>query len=85
MTKNSDNNAIKHNLYNNDLIFRDIQDTAFSSVFLSLKEKGQKIREKYNKSHEMNITAMKEFVANELKDLQSQHRSLCLREFYQLY
>jgi hypothetical protein len=33
----------------------------------------------------MSVTAMKDFVANELKNLQSQHRSLYLREFFHKY
>jgi hypothetical protein len=85
VTKNNEKKTVKHNLYNNDLIFRDIQDTAFSSVFLYLKEKGQEIREKYDQRHKMNVTAMKNFVANELQNLQSQHRSLYLREFFHKY
>jgi hypothetical protein len=55
---------------------------SFSSVFLSLKEKGQKIRDIYNRSHNMNITDMKAFVSNQLKGLQNQHKALVLREFH---
>ena len=80
VTKTDDNSVLKHNLFN-DLIFDDIKDLAFSSVFVNLKEKGQKLKDVYNQSKNMNITAMKEFVANNLKSLQTQHKSLFLRKF----
>ena len=62
------------------MIFDDIKDMAFSAVFTSLKEKGQKLKEVYNRSQNMNITAMKAFVSNELKNLQNQQKALFLRK-----
>lgn len=63
-------------------IFSDIQDSTFSSVFITLKEKGRIMREKYEQRHGMNLSDMKEFIANELQSLQSQHKSLALRMFH---
>ncbi|XP_054159287.1 vacuolar protein sorting-associated protein 33B-like [Oppia nitens] len=77
VTKSDDKNNAKHNL-SVDLIFDDIKDMPFSSVFVSLKEKGQKLKQVYNKSHTMDIKDMKDFVTNQLKGLQNQHKSLVL-------
>lgn len=62
------------------MIFDEIKDMSFSSVFVSLKEKGQKLKEVFNRSQTMNISAMKAFVANELKSVQNQQKSLFLRK-----
>ena len=79
ITKSSDNNVVKYSLFN-DIIFDDIKDIAFSSVFISLKEKGQKLKEVCNRSQNMNISAMKAFVSNELKSIQNQQKALFLRK-----
>ncbi|KAG0433892.1 hypothetical protein HPB47_019504 [Ixodes persulcatus] len=61
-----------------DVVFRDIRDCHFSSVFALLKDKAQHLQARYDERHGMSIGDMKRFVANELKSLQQQHNSLAL-------
>ncbi|KAH6934359.1 hypothetical protein HPB50_023378 [Hyalomma asiaticum] len=61
-----------------DLVYREIRDAHFGSVFVLLKEKAQQLQSKYNERHGMSIGDMKNFVANELRSLQQQHSSLAV-------
>uniref|UniRef100_A0A1E1X9V4 Putative vacuolar sorting protein vps33/slp1 sec1 family n=1 Tax=Amblyomma aureolatum TaxID=187763 RepID=A0A1E1X9V4_9ACAR len=61
-----------------DLVYKEIRDSHFGSVFVQLKEKAQHLQSKYNERHGMSIGDMKNFVANELKSLQQQHSSLAV-------
>ena len=74
-------NKTKHNMNSFDPVFRNICDMPFHSVFSVLKEKGQKVKTAYDKTKELNLSDMKDFVAKELKILQTQKNSLSLREF----
>jgi len=70
----------KHQLFGTDQIFSDVQDASFSSVCITLKEKGQKLRQRYHERQSMNLTEMKEFLAKDLRSIQSEHKALFLRE-----
>lgn len=72
--------GLKHPVHSIDPVFRDIRDKHFSCVFTNLKEKGQQMRQIYDKRHEMSITDMKEFVNKDLKNFQFQYKSLSLRK-----
>lgn len=72
---------VKHNLLSGDTVFPEVQDMSFSSVCISLKDKGQKLRQKYNERQSMNISEMKDFLANELRNIQSEHKTLFSRKF----
>ncbi|KAH8041943.1 hypothetical protein HPB51_019684 [Rhipicephalus microplus] len=61
-----------------DLVYKEIRDAHFGSVFVLLKEKAQQLQSKYNERHGMSIGDMKNFVANELRSLQQQHSSLAV-------
>ncbi|KAH7956516.1 hypothetical protein HPB52_010157 [Rhipicephalus sanguineus] len=63
-----------------DLVYKEIRDAHFGSVFVLLKEKAQQLQSKYNERHGMSIGDMKNFVANELRSLQQQHSSLAVCE-----
>lgn len=54
---------------------------SFSSVCISLKEKGQRLRQKYHERQSMNLNEMKEFLTKDLRNIQSEHKALFLREF----
>ncbi|KAH7643688.1 vacuolar protein-sorting protein-like protein [Dermatophagoides farinae] len=71
-----DVNSIKHNLLKNDQIFADVQDKFFSSVCSTLKEKGQKLRQKSYERQTMNLSEMKNFLTKEISNLQSEHKLL---------
>lgn len=73
----SEKTSIKHSLYSEvDPIYRDIRDNHFSTVFSLLKTKNHAMKEKYNRGREMNLSNLKNFVANELKGLQSEFKCL---------
>ncbi len=72
----------KHQLFfGSDRIFADVQDMSFSSVCISLKEKGQKLRQKYHERQSMNLNEMKEFLTKDLRNIQSEHKALFLRKY----
>lgn len=79
-TNNSDEaekTSIKHSLYSEvDPIYRDIRDNHFSTVFSLLKTKNHEMKEKYSRSKDMNLSNLKNFVANEMKGLQSEFKCL---------
>lgn len=77
----SSEKAVKHPVHSSDPIYLDIRDSHFSSVFALLKKKGQELKAEHERRQKMNITAMKDFIAKELKLVQSQHKSLSLRKF----
>lgn len=69
--------TVKHSLNReNDPIFRDIRDNHFSTVFSLVKTKSQDMRRKYNNSKDLNISNLKNFVANDLKNLQIEYKCL---------
>ncbi|KAJ6221161.1 hypothetical protein RDWZM_006973 [Blomia tropicalis] len=68
----------KHQLFGADQIYGDIQNQSFSSVCVSLKEKGQRLRQKYHERQSMNLNEMKEFLNKDLKNIQSEHKALFL-------
>lgn len=73
--------AAKHNLFGSDAIFSEVQDMSFSSVCVSLKEKGQKLRQKCSERESMSLTEIKNFIqSNELRTIQSEHKALFLRK-----
>ena len=74
-------NLIKHNLLKNDQIFADVQDKFFSSVCSTLKEKGQKLRQKSYERQTINLSEMKNFLRKEISNLQSEHKLLFSRKF----
>lgn len=75
----SENNLVKHSLTSDsDPIYRDIRDNHFSTVFSMLKTKNYEMKDRYNKSLGMNLSNLKNFVANELKSLQSEFKCLGL-------
>lgn len=74
-----DKTLVKHSLSSDsDPIFRDIRDNHFSTVFSLLKNKNHEMKGKYNKSQDMNLSNLKNFVANELKGLQAELKCLGL-------
>lgn len=74
-----DKTVVKHSLSSDsDPIFRDIRDNHFSTVFSLLKNKNHEMKGKYNKSQDMNLSNLKNFVANELKGLQAELKCLGL-------
>lgn len=76
---------VKHQLFfGSDRIFADVQDMSFSSVCISLKEKGQKLRQKYHERQSMNLNEMKEFLTKDLRNMQSEHKALFLRKLHML-
>lgn len=74
-----ENNLVKHSLTSDsDPIYRDIRDNHFSTVFSMLKTKNYEMKDRYNKSQGMNLSNLKNFVANELKTLQAEFKCLGL-------
>lgn len=74
-----DKTLVKHSLSSDsDPIFREIRDNHFSTVFSLLKNKNHEMKGKYNKSQDMNLSNLKNFVANELKGLQAEFKCLGL-------
>uniref|UniRef100_S4RFL9 VPS33B late endosome and lysosome associated n=1 Tax=Petromyzon marinus TaxID=7757 RepID=S4RFL9_PETMA len=65
-------------LNSQDKVFREIRNQHFSNVFGLLSSKAKVLQTNYDKRHDMNIQNMKEFVANELRALKQEHRSLSL-------
>ncbi|XP_077989380.1 vacuolar protein sorting-associated protein 33B-like [Glandiceps talaboti] len=62
-----------------DDIFEDIRNKHFSHVFSHLSTKAKQLQAGYDKRHHLDsINAMKTFVANDLKDLKQQHKSLAI-------
>lgn len=61
-----------------DPIFRYIRDSPFSTVFSLVKTKNLEMKQKYGKSEEMDIINLRNFVANDLKNLQNEKRCLAL-------
>lgn len=71
--------SVKHSLSSdNDPIFRDIRDNHFSTVFSLLRSKNHEMKAKYNRSQDMNLSNLKQFVATELKGLQAEFKCLAL-------
>lgn len=71
--------TVRHSLMSDvDPIYRDIRDNHFSTVFSLLKTKNHEMKEKYNRSQDMNLSNLKNFVANELKGLQAEFKCLGL-------
>lgn len=69
--------TVKHSLNReSDPIFRDIRDNHFSTVFSLVKTKSNEMRRKYNSSKDLNISSLKNFVANDLKNLQMEYKCL---------
>lgn len=79
-TSDGDEKApIKHSLSSDlDPIYRDIRDNHFSTVFSLLKTKNNEMKEKYSRSQDMNLSNLKNFVANELKGLQAEFKCLAI-------
>lgn len=79
-TPNSEEKTpVKHMLTTEqDPIFRDIRDNHFSTVFSLLKTKNYEMKEKYIKSQDMNLSNLKNFVAHELRHLQTEFKCLAL-------
>lgn len=75
-------NLIKHNLLKDDQIFADVRDKFFSSVCSTLKEKGQKLRQKSYERQTMNLSEMKNFLTKEICNLQSEHKLLFTRKYF---
>jgi hypothetical protein len=72
-----DKTTIKHSLASDmDPIYRDVRDNHFSTVFSLLKTRNQEMKEKYSRSQEMNLSNLKNFVAHELKNLQTEFKCL---------
>uniref|UniRef100_A0A6G1S990 Vacuolar protein sorting-associated protein 33B n=1 Tax=Aceria tosichella TaxID=561515 RepID=A0A6G1S990_9ACAR len=72
-----DKATIKHSLASDmDPIYRDVRDNHFSTVFSLLKTRNQEMKEKYSRSQEMNLSNLKNFVAHELKNLQTEFKCL---------
>ncbi|XP_013791517.1 vacuolar protein sorting-associated protein 33B-like, partial [Limulus polyphemus] len=59
-------------------VHREIRNRHMSHVFAHLKETANQIQTRYNKRHGMSLGDMKNFVKNELQELQQQHKSLGL-------
>lgn len=70
------NESVRISVNSTDLVYKEIRDCHFSSVFVLLKEKAQHLQNRYDERHSMSIEGIKKFVANELKSLQQQHASL---------
>lgn len=69
--------TIRHSLSREtDPVYRHIRDNHFSTVFSLVKTKGQEMKQKYASSQDMNISNLKNFVANELKTLQVEIKAL---------
>lgn len=72
-----DKNSVRHSLMSDiDPIYRHIRDNHFSTVFSLLKTKNHEMKEKYSRSQGMNLSNLKNFVANELKGLQTEFKCL---------
>lgn len=76
-TDSDDKTVTKHSLSgDSDPIYRSIRDNHFSTVFSLLKTKNHEMKEKYSRSQDMNLSNLKNFVANELKGLQLEFKCL---------
>lgn len=79
VSKTTEKTVVKHSLTSeNDPIYRHIRDNHFSTVFSCLKNKNHEMKEKYSKGQDMNLSNLKNFVANELKSLQTEFKCLAL-------
>jgi len=78
-TEDGEKVTIKHSVSSDqDPIYRDIRDNHFSTVFSLLKTKNHEMKDKYSRSHGMNLSNLKNFVVNELKGLQVEFKCLAL-------
>ncbi|EDV26970.1 uncharacterized protein TRIADDRAFT_54442 [Trichoplax adhaerens] len=58
-------------------IFANIRDSHITTVFGIIRERAKEIQSGYDKRHDYkSVSGLKDFVRNEFKDLQSQHKSL---------
>lgn len=75
----STDKKIKLLLTSQDRVFEDIRDRHFSNVFGYLGAKAKELQSGYDKRHGLtSVREMKDFVANDLKDLKQAHKSLSL-------
>ena len=74
--------VIRHTVHSSDPIFQSIRDYHLSVAFSRLKEKGIVLKQKHSQMKTMDLTAIKDFVQTELKNTQSQYKSLSLRKFH---
>lgn len=72
------NQGKKVNLNSNDEVFRDIRDCHLSAAFGKLKAKGIQLKSESEKRNQMDLNAIKDFVKNQLKTIQSAQASLSL-------
>ncbi|RDD39049.1 Vacuolar protein sorting-associated protein 33B [Trichoplax sp. H2] len=69
--------SIKMLLNSSDQIFANIRDSHITTVFGIIRERAKEIQSGYDKRHDYkSVSGLKDFVRNEFKDLQSQHKSL---------
>ncbi|XP_013390151.2 vacuolar protein sorting-associated protein 33B-like [Lingula anatina] len=70
---------VKLMLTSQDEIFEEIRNRHFTNVFSFLSGKAKEVQSGYDKRHQLeSVRDMKDFVANDLKDLKQQHKSLAL-------
>lgn len=74
-------NGSKHPLNSTDPVFSETRDCHLSAALLKLKEKGADLRQMHSSRQNMDLNAIKDFVASELKTVQVQYKSLNLREY----
>jgi hypothetical protein len=59
-----------------------IRDLHLSSALVRLKETGASLKEMHSSRQGMNLSDMKEFIVTQMKDLQTQYKSLNMRQYY---
>jgi hypothetical protein len=71
----------KHPLNSLDPVFSETRNCHLSAALLKLKESGANLRQQHTSRQNMDLNAIKDFVASELKTVQVQYKSLNLREY----
>ncbi len=59
-------------------MFENIRFKHFSSIFTFLSENAKQLQHQQAKTTGMNVTEMKQFVQNNLRDLQSQSKAIAI-------
>lgn len=70
----------KHVLDSRDVVFSGIRDLHLTSALIRLKETGASLRQQHSSRQGMNLSDMKEFIVTQMKDLQTQYKSLNMRQ-----
>lgn len=72
----------KHVLDSRDAVFAGIRDLHLSSALVKLKETGASLKQMHSSRQDMNLSDMKLFIVTQMKDLQTQYKSLNMRQYH---